>query len=78
MNFGGSLIGPKISNEQITICYDLESHLSFAIASRVYKVKNISEKMLLDEWAAMLAPANTSVCKAHKYLNHDSTRILPF
>ena len=49
MNFGGSLIGPKISNEQITICYDSESPLSFAIASRVYKVKNISEKMLLDE-----------------------------
>ena len=77
MKFGGSLIGPKISYEQITICYDLESPLSFAIASRVYKVKNISVKML-DEWAAMLAPANTSVCKARKYLNHDSTRILPF
>ena len=63
MNFGGSFIGPKISNGQVTICYDLESPLSFAIASRVYKVKNISVKMLLDEWAAMLAPANTSVCK---------------
>ena len=60
MNFGGSLIGPKISNEQITIYYDWESLLSFAIAARVYKVKNTSVKMLLDEWAAMLAPANTS------------------